>query len=1050
MQRAKEALIVVSVALGVAAGCGPAARAAEQPWSWAQPHAKVIETGDLEWAPQPFAFEPGPSVRYIDYEGGDDVNAGTSKDSPWKHHPWDPKATGNAAACSGVQTYVFKRGAVYRGVLVADESGEPGNPIRLTSDPSWGEGEAVVSGGEKLGGGWQRGSADNAPGIPEPQKVWYKDVGTDYVPRALWEVREGRITRIPIARTPNWTVSNPDDVKSEWYEWENVEDTTVEREGRQEARVWGIDAQHLTAEGEDAYAGATVWTEYVGVMGTPYANPVEAYDLQRHAIRFAGPWGDAGQYKPILHCRYFLENHRRFLDSPGEYYYAAEGAHAGRLYVRLPDDLDPNAAALEAARELTLMDIRNQRHIHVTGLTFRFQNVAHVQDRWWPMPEVDPACVKALGDCRDIRVANCRFEHVAAAVYARAGEGGMDEIAVTDNDVCYADYGAIELGRGQGDLRRVEVLRNRLTEIGRRPMRAQHGHALVVEFATLAEVAGNILDRCYGAGLFIHGGKSGGRGQAPLSRVLMHHNKVTDSLLNTNDWGGIEFWQGGPAYIYSNVSGNPGGYWHWSHLLRGKTAEERNHGTARFGFAYYLDGGFKCYVFNNIAWGKTSDLTSPLCATTAFHEVIGFLNSIFNNTAYRFAAPFRRQVPEGGRGYYLGNLLMDVSEVYFRHADVDRPEDVHLAQEGREPYPVETLAYAANVFFGRPRYFGYFDRDAIYLTLEDLKAGLEARKALASQTGWQVAQSPVRDAERHDFRPLPDSAVTGRGVKYFVPWGLYAEVSQWHFYRCPSDPSRILDDHWYMTEEYTGRETYRFVPRFDLKAVGVRETDFVHGMLEDWTEGALSLGRDKYCVLTDAEMKRDFQRRGRTYSGQNRPTVDMGTNSFLVEAYLRTEAGLVGGVIVAKLADAGYVVDVDERGQARLSLRAAGGACSRSSSVAINDGQWHHVIAEVDRSVPEGITLYVDGKRADGEWSGTMPARDVSLANTADFLVGRGPDGGYLAGALDFLRVARGTLADAQTSIEELYEWEFSGPFLKDFTGRAPADGRRNAGAIGS
>jgi hypothetical protein len=51
---------------------------------------------------------------------------------------------------------------------------------------------------------------------------------------------------------------------------------------------------------------------------------------------------------------------------------------------------------------------------------------------------------------------------------------------------------------------------------------------------------------------------------------------------------------------------------------------------------------------------------------------------------------------------------------------------------------------------------------------------------------------------------------------------------------------------------------------------------------------------------------------------------------------------------------------------------------------------------------------------------------------------------------VDFLRIARGTLADAQTSIEELYEWELNGPFLKDFTGKAPADGKRDAGAIGS
>ena len=51
-------------------------------------------------------------------------------------------------------------------------------------------------------------------------------------------------------------------------------------------------------------------------------------------------------------------------------------------------------------------------------------------------------------------------------------------------------------------------------------------------------------------------------------------------------------------------------------------------------------------------------------------------------------------------------------------------------------------------------------------------------------------------------------------------------------------------------------------------------------------------------------------------------------------------------------------------------------------------------------------------------------------------------------GAIDFLRICRGTLADASTTIEELYAWQFDGPSLRDFTGRKPADGKRDAGAI--
>ncbi|MCB1127506.1 MAG: hypothetical protein KDM81_13515, partial [Verrucomicrobiae bacterium] len=58
------------------------------------------------------------------------------------------------------------------------------------------------------------------------------------------------------------------------------------------------------------------------------------------------------------------------------------------------------------------------------------------------------------------------------------------------------------------------------------------------------------------------------------------------------------------------------------------------------------------------------------------------------------------------------------------------------------------------------------------------------------------------------------------------------------------------------------------------------------------------------------------------------------------------------------------------------------------------------------------------------------------------------PKGRWFDGTIDFLRLAQGTLADADTTIEELYAWEFNGPFLRDFTGREAEGRRRDAGAI--
>jgi hypothetical protein len=110
----------------------------------------------------------------------------------------------------------------------------------------------------------------------------------------------------------------------------------------------------------------------------------------------------------------------------------------------------------------------------------------------------------------------------------------------------------------------------------------------------------------------------------------------------------------------------------------------------------------------------------------------------------------------------------------------------------------------------------------------------------------------------------------------------------------------------------------------------------------------------------------------------------------------------------------------------------------------VNDGQWHHVLAEADRQAGT-FTIYLDGGQ-DARGPGLGP--DVSLANEADLYVGGTPQGHHLKGAIDFLRLARGTLADARTTIEELHAWQFDGPFLHDFTGRRrPAEGGC-AGAI--
>jgi len=112
----------------------------------------------------------------------------------------------------------------------------------------------------------------------------------------------------------------------------------------------------------------------------------------------------------------------------------------------------------------------------------------------------------------------------------------------------------------------------------------------------------------------------------------------------------------------------------------------------------------------------------------------------------------------------------------------------------------------------------------------------------------------------------------------------------------------------------------------------------------------------------------------------------------------------------------------------------------------VNDGKWHHVLAEVDRE--KGLMrIYVDGKLAGNPEPAI--ASSISLDNRADFLVGKASDDSKpFKGVVDFMRVCQGTLDDAQTDIDELYEWQMNGPVKYDMAGKAPMGEGRDAGAL--
>ena len=1155
--------------LALFSGCAVAQNAAPnaaQKFDWQTPHAKVLPTGDLEYAPQPFRFRAGATVRYIDFQSGNDQNDGASKTTPWKHHPWDANATGNAKNSRGPVTYVFKRGTIYRGALRPNgDAGTAQNPIQLTSDPSWGAGEAAIYGSQTVSG-WTKGAH---PRMPEGEKVWRTRV--NFLPRNVWMTQGGQITRLKLARHPNWTESDPYDVMSEWPTWENPRwwqngnrGHLTQVDGKE--KHLGIDTKNLTGKAED-YVGGTVWSEWGIVMGSPYPAKIEAFDEKQKAVAFRGPWTYDALESIIRGNRYYLEDRPQWLDEGGEFWLERNGnENGGTLFLRLPKDADPNGVTIEAARHVNLIDAEKLENLSVSGLSFRFSNTHWDYNiPFWAHPDLAAGVIRLNGSGNGISVKNNVFEHVNLPVRfgAKTVSDAIDNVEIADNVMRFTDQGAITIGarfggRDEaqiGKLGRVEILRNNLQNIGWRIISGEHGHAVDVRYPTDCHIAGNFLSRVAGWGLSVFGGKPSGNAGAevPFFRNMMHHNRVEDVLLKSNDWGGIETWQGGPHYVWNNVVKNPVGFKNWIFANGDKT------NPSAFGHAYYMDGSFKNYVFNNIALGRNNTLGTKSVNVSGLQGILGFENWFFHNTFSRFAATVRQQAPEAGRLRYLSNVMDDSSQIVLRIADPKKgtpdPNASHYSQGGAFDYP--TLALKNNVFSQVKGDFGVFEETGVtYKTLPEMSQALQKTKAKASQIGVMSAASPFQNREKGDVRPVKTGAANGLGTKVFVPWSLSGVVGEWSFNQNQADPTKIEDEHWLMSPLYADREKYRSTPRYPLRGQNISASNYGAGTLENWTNGALSLdGKTQFLRLAQNDIvpppppieapvveQNDWVKitrpakivpggkfeivvellgevanekprldlhynkkqgfggflapggNGTPVAGskavkfsltapvrgdlsqylalvyvtptgkwedvskkQNFPiepsktaaidpnktrTVDIASGNFLIEAVLQTSAKT--GTLVRKMAGGtGYHLDLTN-GAPRLIVTGGGQRFVATASRAISDGKWHHIVVEVDRKT--GATFSLDGQKIAATTSGVLPTG--SLSNTGDFLVGGGENQAFFSGKLDFLRVARGTLADAKTSIGELYAWQFNGPQTRDFAGRPRTTQNNAAGAL--
>lgn len=322
-------------------------------------------------------------------------------------------------------------------VLEPEDSGSPTAPISYEAQPG---GKVLLSGGRMLGG-FEQGQVDGKPcwtlDLPEVKKGdWYFQqlfANGQRRPRTRLP-REGyyRFAMSPaVSTTQPWNQGHPMAayVPGELKPWRNLNDVEIV-------------ALHF-------------WVE-------SHLVPAEL-DEQQHLVKFRAPsvfrLTDAQTDKKM--ARYYVENVREALDTPGQWYLdRAEG----RLYcLALPSETAGPLAVI-APKLDHLVQIRGTAERPVSNVRFSGLHLAHTN---WQLPADSAGAVQAawsvpgaitMQHARNCELRDCAVQHVST--YAVEIGEGCRECGVVNCELTDMGGGGVKLGHGSSK----SIVHN--TEIG--------------------------------------------------------------------------------------------------------------------------------------------------------------------------------------------------------------------------------------------------------------------------------------------------------------------------------------------------------------------------------------------------------------------------------------------------------------------------------------------------------------------------------------------------------------------------------------------------------
>lgn len=332
---------------------------------------------------------------YVSSLGNDVTNDGLSPASPWK-----TIAKLNATTFQAGDSILFRSGDVFRGEILANQSGTAGASITYSS---YGQGAKPVINGSQVITNWSlyQGNiyvADYASSLSSLNNFFINGVSQQ------------------IGRYPNADATNQGYLRIQSGIGNNV-------------------LTDNTLSGQD-WTGATA---VVRVNLFLLNKPV----IQSHVgntLTFASP--ALGNYKVNAGYGYFIQNHLLTLDQQGEWYYDRT---AQKIY--LYSNVDPNQLLTEAPASSTCFFASGKSNLSLQQLTFTQSNEYAVR--------VDSAAGVLT---KGIRVENCRFENTHNGVWVNRAS----QVVVSANECINTNNNAIFITASEYECNRNRITRTAL------------------------------------------------------------------------------------------------------------------------------------------------------------------------------------------------------------------------------------------------------------------------------------------------------------------------------------------------------------------------------------------------------------------------------------------------------------------------------------------------------------------------------------------------------------------------------------------------------------